>query len=79
MLPYTQNQYLVIETSAYFRQNKASKNMPDELALWQDDKVLWTAPIPPDAEVRVVGDKILAVEKKGEGVIIREVVPPQKK
>jgi hypothetical protein len=75
MLPFNQNQYLAVETNAYFRQNKSTKNTPDEVALWQGDKVLWTAPIPPDAEIRVVGDKILAIEKKEQAVVIHEVVP----
>jgi len=75
VLPYNQNQYLVVETDAYFRQRPGSENTPDEVALWQGDKVLWTAPIPPDAEVRVVGNKILAVEKKEQAIVFHEVVP----
>ncbi len=75
MLPYNQNQYLTVNTFEYFRQNQYSKNTPDEVALWEGDKVLWTAPIPPDAEVRVVGNKILAVEKKEQAVVVHEVVP----
>jgi len=75
VLPYNHNQYLVVETDAYFRQRPGSENTPDQVALWQGDKVLWTAPIPPDAEVRVVGDKILAVEKKEQAIVFHEVVP----
>jgi hypothetical protein len=75
VLPYNQNQYLVVETDAYFRRRPGSENTPDEVALWQGDRVLWTAPIPPDAEVRVVGNKILAVEKKEQAIVFHEVVP----
>jgi hypothetical protein len=75
VLPYNRTQYLTVNTYAYFRENQYSKNTPDEVALWEGDKVLWTASIPPDAELRVVGDKILAVEKKDQTVIIHDVVP----
>ncbi len=75
VLPYKQNQYIVAETDAYFRNRPGGENTPDEVALWQADKVLWTAPIPPDAEVRVVGDKIFAVEKKEQAIILHQVVP----
>ena len=75
VLPYNQNQFLVVETDAYFRQRPGSENTPDEVALWEGDKVLWTAPIPPDAEVRVVRDKIYAVEKKEQAIVLHEVVP----
>lgn len=75
VLPYNQSQYLVVETDAFVRQRPGSGNTPDEVALWQGDKVLWTAPIPPDAEVRVVGNKILVVEKKEQAIVFHEVVP----
>jgi len=75
VLPYDQNQFLVVETNAYFRRQPGSENTPDDVALWQGDKVLWTATIPPGAEIRVVGNKILAVEKKEQAVVVHEVVP----
>jgi hypothetical protein len=78
MLPYTQNQYLVVESSALLRRNKEFGNRPDTLTLWQGEKVIWSMSIPPDARIRVAGDKILAVEKHMAGIILREVIVPKK-
>lgn len=78
MLPYKQNQYLVVESSAFSGQNKDFTNAPDTLTLWQGEQVVWSTVIPRAAQVRVAGDQILALEKKGEGIILREVIPPKK-
>ncbi|HEY0083168.1 MAG TPA: hypothetical protein VGB61_10285, partial [Pyrinomonadaceae bacterium] len=78
MLPYTQNQYLVVESSALLRRNKVSGNRPDTLTLWEGEKVIWSTSIPPDARIRVAGDKILTIEKHMAGIILREVIVPKK-
>ena len=75
VLPYKQNEFIVAETDAFFRRQPGSENTPDEVALWHGDKVLWTAPIPPDADVRIVGDKIFALEKKQQAIVLHQVVP----
>jgi hypothetical protein len=78
MLPYTQNQYLVVESSALLPRNKEPVNRPDTLTLWQGERVIWSTSIPPDAQIRVAGDKILAIEKHLAGIILREVIVPKK-
>ena len=77
--PYKDGQYLVVESFKGYRNPcpVCPKDFDyDELTAWDGEKLLWEHKIPPDAEIEVWGDKILAVTKRKEGAVIQQINAP---
>ena len=80
--PYKNNQYLVVESMQFYRDgNLCYPKCPmrnDNLYAWSGEKLLWSTEFPPKAELQVWGDKILAVTKKKNSVVVQEIEVPKK-
>lgn len=50
--------------------------MSDGVTAWRGTKMLWHRELPPDAELRVSGDRIFAVTKTRSRVLVTELNPP---
>jgi len=48
----------------------------DTLHAWSGQTLLWSTDFPPNAELQVLGDKIFAVAKKKNSVVVQEVKRP---
>jgi hypothetical protein len=48
----------------------------DGVSAWRGTKMLWRRELPPDAELRVSGDRIFAVTKTSSRVLFKEITPP---
>lgn len=70
---------VVDDNSGYRSQEDYAPPMSDGVSAWRGTKMLWYRPLPPDAELRVVGDRILAVTKTSNRVLIQPVLPPETK
>lgn len=61
-----------------FRPSKIDP-MKDGITCWQGTRVLWHLDFPPDADLVVNGQKILAVTKSREAIYVKQISPPQTK
>jgi hypothetical protein len=80
--PYTGNQYLIVENTQFYRDgNLCYPKCPmrsDALYAWSGQRLLWSTDFPPNAELQVWGNKILAVTKQKNSVVVQEVALPRK-
>ena len=82
---YKANQYLVVENMEFYRDrdNKLGcAKCPltnDTLFAWDGERFMWSTDFPPNAELQVWGNRILAVSKKKNGVVVREIELPKSK
>lgn len=51
----------------------------DGITCWRGTKILWHLDFPPDAELVVIGKKILAVTKSKKAIYVKEILAPRKK
>src|SRR5688572_25612301 len=67
IVPYKDGQYLVVESFRNYRNPGCADCVKewnyDYLTGWHGEKLLWEQKIPPDAQIEVWGNKILAVVK----------------
>jgi hypothetical protein len=78
IVSFNDGQYLVVESYHTYRDtchNCTGFNY-DNLTCWDSDKLLWEQKIPPDAQIRVLGNKILALVKTRDGVVVHDVNVP---
>jgi hypothetical protein len=78
IVPYHDGQYLVVESFHNYRDschNCAEWNY-DYLTGWDGDKLLWEQKIPPGAQIEVWGNKILAMVKTRDGVVVHDINVP---
>lgn len=80
---YKTDEFLIVENMQFYRDgNLCYPKCPmtnDQLFAWQGEKFLWSTEFPPNAELQVFGDRILAVSKKMNSVVIREIELPKSK
>ena len=80
--PYKGNQYLVVENLQFYRDgNLCYPRCPmrsDVLHAWAGQKLLWSIDFPPNAELEVWGNKILAVTRQQHSIIVEQIEPPRK-
>ena len=80
--PYKEEQYLIVENMQFYRDsNHCFPKCPmsnDSLFAWDGEKFLWSTDFPPNAELEVWGNKILAVLKNKNGIIVRQISIPKK-
>lgn len=78
--PYKDAQYLIVENLQFYRDgNRCYPKCPmrnDILHAWRGQRLLWSTDFPPNAELQVWGDKILAVTRKKNSVVVQEIELP---
>ena len=70
-------QHLVVESLQFYRDgNRCYPKCPmakDSLEDWDGEHLLWKTDFPANAKLHVQGDKIFAVERKKNSVVIEEI------
>lgn len=85
VLPYGEDVCLVMEDSVGYRMQYPPDDevpyepMRDSVMAWRGTKMLWSAEVPPDAELQVVGPRIFAVTKTESRVLVKEIKVPKGK
>ncbi len=78
-LNYGNDMCLVQDNFVIYRERSRGyreKPMNDGISLWRGVTKLWNRDFPPDAEIVVAGDRILAVTKSKKAIYVNEIVPP---
>ena len=81
--PYTGDQRLLVENAQFYRDgNRCYPKCPmasDSLEAWSGEKLLWSTAFPANAELQVWGNKILAVTRQENSVVVQEIDSPKPK
>lgn len=75
---YGSDMCLVTDYFEVYREK--ARNVPpmnDGITCWRGEKALWHQEFPPDAQLVVNGNKILAVTKTKTGIYLNEIHPPK--
>ena len=80
VLKYGEDVCLVMDEFSGYRAGYTGGYEPtqDGVTAWRGTRMLWEAPVPPDAELQVVGSKIYAVTKTKDRILVREVKVPKR-
>lgn len=75
---YGTDMCLVTDSFAIYREKARDvPPMNDGITCWRGEKALWRQEFPPDAQLVVNGDRILAVTKTKTGIYLNEIHPPK--
>lgn len=79
-LKYGNDMCLVTDYFAAYREKARGVTPPmsDRITCWRGTRGLWTQDFPPDAQLVVNGDRILAVTKTKTGIYVNEISVPKK-
>lgn len=64
------------DNSGYRAAEDFTPPVSDGVTAWRGTKMLWHRELPPDAELRVDGERIFAVTKTGSRVLLTAIRPP---
>lgn len=76
---YGKDMCLVTDNFTIYREKTRGTNeerMKDGISLWRGTSKLWNVDFPPDAELVVSGNRILAVTKSKTAIYVNEIKPP---
>jgi hypothetical protein len=75
---YREDMCLVTDNFWYYRRDRGTGigAMKDGITCWRGTTPLWHQDFPPDAELMVEGNRILAVTKSTKGIYVQEIIPP---
>jgi hypothetical protein len=78
VLAFGRDQCLVMDDfSGYRSDENFIPPVSDGMMAWRGTKKLWYKDVPPDAEVRTVGDRIFAVTKTATRILVSEIEVPK--
>ncbi len=78
---YSKNKALIMDDFVMYREgNRYVGETPakDGIGIWQNNKEIWHADFPPDAELVTNGERVLAVTKTDKGIYVKEITIPSK-
>lgn len=76
-VPFGNDQCLVTDNFSFYRGDRSDvPPMQDGLTAWRGTKILWHKEFPPDAELRITGERIFAVTKTKSRILVREIPVP---
>jgi len=75
--PYLADICLVTDNLRGYRDKHNDSSIKDAVTAWRGAKELWSAELPPDADLIVAGDKILALTKTKDGIFIEDIDVPK--
>jgi outer membrane protein assembly factor BamB len=74
---YGPDQCLVTDDNSADREGDGfAPTASDGVSAWRGTTMLWRRDLPPDAELRVSGDRIFAVTKTSTRILVTEITPP---
>ena len=76
---YGHDMCLVTDYNAGYRERHDDPSEKDGVTLWRGTERLWSAELPPGADLIVKGTRILALTKTKEGIFIKNIAVPKVK
>jgi hypothetical protein len=74
---YKDDQYLIVTWKGVYRDRFPDQYIPDYLTIWRGEESLWSTEIPPNAKIETWGERILAVTKEKNKMIVTEIKRPE--
>jgi PQQ-like domain len=83
-MPYGEDMCLVTDDLSGYRADYRGIEttlapMQDNVTAWRGTRRLWSVEVPPDAELQVVGQKIYAVTRTKDRILVKEIKVPKDK